>query len=63
MTYRLWLLEPGKEYRVRVEKFGSASEPGEPEGDVIYETHYHFYVQVRPPVNRAALRRNVSPRH
>ncbi len=42
VTYRLWLLEPGVEYRVRVEKFGSANEPEGPEGDVIYETYYHF---------------------
>ncbi len=42
VTYRLWLLEPGKEYRCRVEKFGSAIEPDDPEGDVIYETYYHF---------------------
>ena len=42
VTYRLWLLEPGVEYRVRVEKFGSAIEPEDPEGDVIYETYYHF---------------------
>ncbi len=42
VTYRLWLLEPGVEYHVRVEKFGSAIEPEDPEGDVIYETYYHF---------------------
>lgn len=42
VTYRLWLLEPGVEYRVRVEKFGSAIEPPEEGGDVIYEVYYHF---------------------
>ena len=42
VTYRLWLLEPGKEYDCRVEKFGSAIEPPEEGGDVIYETYYHF---------------------
>lgn len=42
VTYRLWLLEPGKEYHVRVEKFGSAIEAEEPGGDIIYETYYHF---------------------
>jgi hypothetical protein len=42
VTYRLWLLEPGVAYHVRVEKFGSAIEPEEPGGDVIYETYYHF---------------------
>jgi hypothetical protein len=42
VTYRLWLLEPGVEYHVRVEKFGSAIEPPEEGADVIYEVYYHF---------------------
>ena len=42
VAYRLWLLEPGKEYHVRVGKFGSAIEPEDREGGVIYETYYHF---------------------
>ncbi len=42
VAYRVWLLEPGEEYHVRVEKFGSAIEPEEPDDDVIYETYYHF---------------------
>jgi hypothetical protein len=42
VTYRLWLLEPGVEYRCRVEKFGSAYESDEEGGEVIYEVYYHF---------------------
>jgi hypothetical protein len=42
VTYRLWLLEPGREYAVRVYKYGSAYESAEDEGKVIYEVHYHF---------------------
>jgi hypothetical protein len=42
VTYRLWLLEPGVEYRVRVEKFGSAIEPEEEGADIIYEVYYHY---------------------
>jgi hypothetical protein len=41
VTYRLWLLEPGREYAARVYQYGSAYESGE-EGEVIYETFYHF---------------------
>jgi hypothetical protein len=42
VTYRLWLLEPGREYAVRVYQYGSAYESAEEEGAVIYEVHYHF---------------------
>jgi len=38
----LWLLEPGVEYHVRVEKFGSAYISEEAGREVIYEACYHF---------------------
>ena len=37
VAYRVWLLEPGEEYHVRVEKFGSAIEPEEPDTNTGHE--------------------------
>ena len=42
VTYRMWLLEPGVEYNVRVVKYGSAYEAAET-GEIIYEASYHFF--------------------
>jgi len=42
MTYRVWLLKPGVEYKVRVQKFGSALPPEEPGGEPTFKTYYHF---------------------
>ena len=41
-TYHIWLLEPGKAYRVRVERFVEALPPMEPGGGPTYKTFYHF---------------------
>lgn len=47
VTYRLWLLEPGVEYNVRVVRYGSAYEAVET-GEIIYEASYHFFFSKAP---------------
>lgn len=42
VTYRVWLLTPGKTYKVRVERLGAALPPEGPGGEPTYETYYHF---------------------
>lgn len=42
VTYRVWYLKPGTKYRVRVQEFGSALPPEEPDGEPKYEVYYHF---------------------
>lgn len=41
-TYHIWLLEPARAYRVRVERFVEALPPVEPDGGPTYKTFYHF---------------------
>ncbi|MGD8718041.1 MAG: hypothetical protein PVH29_04380 [Candidatus Zixiibacteriota bacterium] len=44
VTYKLWYLEAGREYDVRVIRYGSAYEAPET-GEIIYEASYHFFFE------------------